>query len=286
MSVKITSDDIDLSNTNIFGDWIKGNISLKKEPFKHCIINNFLKEEEYQKVLDKYPKEPNNLFWKYFNPIEVKYVLDRFEYIDDVIKNIFYALSHEKLINKFGDLFQINNLEWDPYLHGAGIHLHPRNGRLNMHLDYEKHPITNKQRRLNIIYYISDDWKKEWNGDTQLWDSNMQNCKVQCYPERNKAIIFETIEHSWHGVPEKMLCPDNYYRKSLAYYYVSPLENISNTNKKGANEEGFRTKAVFVKRPQDKYDERMDKLLKIRPHRRITKKDMEEIWPEWNEKDN
>lgn len=285
MSVKITKDNIKLSNTSIFGDWIHGPICVNTQPFKYCIIHNFLKEEEYKKVLNKYPKEPNNLFWKYFNPLEVKYVLDKFEYVDDVIKNIFYALSHEKLINKFGTLFNIDNLEYDPYLHGAGIHLHPRNGRLNMHLDYEKHPISKKQRRLNIIYYISDDWKKEWNGDTQLWDNNMQNCKVKCYPERNKALIFETIEDSWHGVPEKMLCPDNYYRKSLAYYYVSLLKNDSNKKKKGANNDGYRTKAVFVKRQQDKYDERMDKLFQLRPYRRITEKDMQEIWPEWNEKD-
>ena len=37
-----------------------------------------------------------------------------------------------------------------------------------------------------------------------------------------------------------------------------------------------------MKRPEDKYDERIDKLYKIRPHRRIEKEDLDEIWPEWN----
>ena len=38
-------------------------------------------------------------------------------------------------------------------------------GRLNMHLDYEKHPILeNRQRRLNIIYYLNDRMERrmEW----------------------------------------------------------------------------------------------------------------------------
>ena len=75
------------------------------------------------------------------------------------------------------------------------------------------------------------------------------------------------------------------FRKSLAYYYVSPLINKSNINKKGSNKNGYRIKAVFVKRPQDNYDERMEKLFKIRPFRRISDDDMNEIWPEWNEKE-
>ena len=29
----------------------------------------------------------------------------------------------------------------------------------------------------------------------------------------------------------------------------------------------------------------MEKLYKIRPHRRITENDMKDIWPEWNSKD-
>ena len=48
----------------------------------------------------------------------------------------------------------LSNLEYDKYLHGAGLHKHPKYGRLNIHLDYEKHPISGKERRLNIILFI------------------------------------------------------------------------------------------------------------------------------------
>ena len=46
---------------------------------------------------------------------------------------------------------------------------------------------------------------------------------------KNSAIIFETTEDSWHGVPDKIMCPENVYRKTLAFYYVS---KISSPNKK------------------------------------------------------
>ena len=43
----------------------------------------------------------------------------------------------------------------------------------------------------------------------------------------------------------------------------------------------YRKKAKFIKRPEDKYNEQIQKLYDIRPHRRITKEDMETIMPNW-----
>ena len=174
--------------------------------------------------------------------------------------------TSDKLIKVFSEITGITDLEYDPYLHGAGIHAHPRHGRLNMHLDYEKHLILkNKQRRLNIILFLTKDWKEEWYGDNQLWDKDMKECIVKTYPKFNSAIILKTDESSWHGVPEKIMCPEGVFRKSLAYYYISPLINHNDGKKIGNDGSGYRTKASFIKRPQDKYDERMEQLYKIRP---------------------
>jgi len=190
------------------------------------------------------------------------------------------------MIETISKLTKIPNLECDEYLHGAGLHAHPRHGRLNMHLDYEKHLISGKYRRLNVILYMSKDWNNdEWNGQTELWDNDMQECVVKSPVIFNTAIIFKTNEISWHGVPEIIKCPENTYRKSIAYYYLSELIDTKNNTyeKLGNDGSGYRTKATFVKRPNDIYDERMEKLYKIRPFRRIEKEDMEEIWPEWDE---
>ena len=151
-----------------------------------------------------------------------------------------------------------------------------------MHLDYEKHPFSNKQRRLNVILYLNENWKEEWNGESQLWNKDMSQCIVKSQVKFNTCLIFKTNEISWHGLPEKIQCPEDEFRKSLAYYYISPLINEADSKKIGSNESGYRTKATFVKRPQDPEDERMNQLYKIRPYRLINKKDMEEIWPEWN----
>lgn len=287
--IKLTEDDISNSNTKIFGDWVKKCDILSKEfetakPFPHIMVDNFLRDDIAEKISSEFPPLSDK-WWSYHNPIEVKYAYDFIRNLPLTLRNVFYALANPEIVNKMRTITGLNTLTYDPYLHGAGIHAHPRNGRLMMHLDYEKHPYTDSQRRLNIILYLSKDWNPEWNGATELWNKDASKKIVQSDVVFNRAIIFQTNEESWHGVPEKIMCPKGVLRKSLAFYYVSPLDVEASKDKIGAGSDGYRTKACFVMRPTDKACIQLEKLLKIRPHRRITEKDMEEIYPEWDETD-
>jgi dTDP-glucose 4,6-dehydratase len=276
-----------ISHLSKFGDWINNINILKNEyknalPFEHIIINNFLNEEYINKIYEEFPTNFDS-WYKYYNPIEIKYANDDINNMGQNIKDLFYTLCTDEAIDMFKRISGIFNLEYDPYLHGAGLHTHPRNGRLNMHLDYEKHPYLEKERRLNIILYLSKDWKEEWNGHTELWDKDMKECVKKSPVKFNTAIIFKTNEISYHGLPEKIKCPLGEYRKSFAFYYISDIITERNENIIGNDGSGYRTKATFVKRPNDPDYPQLKKLYEIRPLRRIEEKDMKEIWPEWNE---
>jgi len=122
---------------------------------------------------------------------------------------------------------------------------------------------------------MSKDWKEEWNGETQLWDKDLTKCVVKSPVIFNTAIIFKTNEISWHGLPEEIKCPEGILRKTIAYYYVSPLVSKPNNTIIGNDGTGYRTKATFKKRPSDAEDDLKQKLYKIRPFRLITKEDLE-----------
>ena len=279
---KIDKEDI----ISYFGNWTdnidKLNIKyINSKPFNYICIDNFLNKDYIDKIYDNYPDNYSE-WYKYNNPLEVKYATDKINNLNKPIKNLFYYLSSNIILNKFKQLTNIYNLESDPYLHGAGLHCHPRYGRLNMHLDYEKHPkLENKERRINIIFFLNKNWKKEWNGDNQFWDKTMENCIVKTYPKYNRALIFQTNDISWHGLPEKIMCPKNVYRKSIAYYYISPIASKNNNNKFGNDGSGYRTKAAFIKRPSDPDYLQLKHLYNIRPYRRITNNDIEKFWPDW-----
>ena len=262
-----------------FGDWTKdvsalNTLFLNAKPFEHVVIDNFLETSYAEKISEIFPVV-NSDWHEYKNPIEVKYTYDNVNELDKDTKDFFYYLSTPELTNIMRDITSIRNLEYDEYLHGAGLHKHPRYGRLNIHLDYEKHPISGKERRLNVILFISKDWDPLWNGANELWDKDVTKCITKTHVKFNRAIIFKTNDISWHGLPDKIMCPDDVFRNSLAYYYVSPLNTLK-------TEENYRKKAMFVKRPEDPFDEQLQKLYDIRPHRRITQEDMDNLIPGWS----
>jgi len=272
----------EISNKSIlkfFGKWINNPEILTPKflnamPFEHIVIDNFLEDSYAEKISNLFPKLDNS-WHEYKNPIEVKYAFDNINSLPLDLKNYFYYLSTPEITNIIRNITSINNLEYDEYLHGAGLHLHPRFGRLNIHLDYEKHPYSGMERRLNIILFMSKDWDTNWNGANELWNNDVSKCITKTDIIFNRAIIFKTNDISWHGLPDKILCPIGLFRKSLAYYYVSPL----NTKK---NEDKYRKKAKFTKRLHEPFDENLEKLYNIRTNRLITPEDMNLIMPNWN----
>ena len=272
-----TFNNTDISNH--LGDWIHNTDTLRNqflcaEPFEHVVIDNFLQNDYAEKIAHLFPDDLSK-WHKYCNPIEVKYAYDNINVLPDDLKDYFYMMSCSQFVDIVKSITNITDLEYDPYLHGAGLHRHSTHGKLDIHLDYEKHPYSGKERRINIILFLSKDWKEEWNGASELWNKDVSACVQKTYIKFNRAIIFKTNDISWHGMPDKITCPENTYRSTLAYYYVSPL-----CCKK--DDTAYRMKASYTKRPQDTYDPNKAELFKIRANRRITQADLDKLFPKWS----
>jgi hypothetical protein len=48
-----------------------------------------------------------------------------------------------------------------------------------------------------------------------------KECVTKVHNKFNRAVLFDTTQNSWHGLPQAIDCPENVYRKSLAIYYLS-----------------------------------------------------------------
>lgn len=232
------------------------------KPFSFVIIDNFLRPEYANMLFKNYPKI-DDTWHKYDNPIEKKYAFDDLKNMPYSYQHFFYYLNSENFMKYLRKMVGIENLEFDPYLHGAGIHGMPNDGRLHIHLDYEKHPFSGKERRLNLIYFLNNDWKPEYGGNLEFWDEKVENKIVSIEPSFNRAVFFKTNDISWHGVPDVIKCPENIIRKSIACYWVSDITD---------GKEHYRPKAKFVKRPWE--DDSLNDLYKIRSERRLTKEDL------------
>mgnify|MGYP006076747657 FL=1 len=243
---------------------------LNEYPFPHIICKEFVPLDLIEKVKKEYDEILNNELheWvEYNNPIEHKLSFNKFKNTT-YLKQLLPIMGNPEFINHLQNTFGIEDIELDTDLYGAGLHNHPRGGHLCTHLDYEINPITFKKRWLNLILYINDDWKDEYNGDTELWNNDRTICEKRVYPEFNKALIFRTDNKSWHGVSREICCPVNKSRKSIAFYYVSKRSYKDDVD------DNTRMKALF-------YDPKYPKLCEIRSKRQLTKKDIEE----WEQKD-
>ena len=258
-----------------FGEWVKDADNLRTkfvnaEPFEHIVIDGFLECNFAEKLYEVFPENYND-WYKYENPIELKYSFDNISSLDSCIQYYFHYLCADSFVNIMRRLTGIQDITFDEYLHGAGLHCHPRHGKLNIHLDYEKHPITGKERKINVILFLSKGWDSTWNGQNELWDKKAENCIVKTDVVFNRAIIFKTNDISFHGLPNKITCPEGHFRKTLAFYYVSPLSYIK-------PEDEYRKKAKYVITDKDEMDNpALKKLCAIRANRRLTKEDLEHL---------
>lgn len=149
-----------------------------------------------------------------------------------------------------------------------------------MHLDYSIHPITHKERRVNLIIYMNRDWEEHWGGHLNLWEGTpeaMTRGPVQkISPRFNQAALFRTSDISWHGMPDPVACPEGRARKSVAIYYVSEPRTDAT----------HRLKASYQVRPDDPLRGTPDiagyeDLCRTRVHRRLNLDDIATAIPDW-----
>jgi hypothetical protein len=228
-------------------------------PFRHVIIDNFFLPHVAEEIAAVFPKYDSSIWTAHYNnDIEVKKACSHWDKFPRQIYNALFSMCS----TEFSDfLFRIVNkhIYADYGLHGGGLHAHTTAGKLNVHRDYSVHPKLNLQRNYNIIVYMTPDWNPEWGGGLELWTHNYQTDK----PEKkyttvenkfNRAVLFDTTQHSWHGLPETLNCPEGLQRQSLAVYYLSNVDATTKPNRR----------AVFVPHTTQLGNDEIEELCKRR----------------------
>ena len=210
----------------------------KAKPFPHIVIDKFLPETILDSVLDEFNKNKN--WWydkvKWTEPYQV----NKFYWPYDIetannmpndlptISALVNYLNSPIMLKYLEELTGIDNLIGDELLMGGGLHKITSGGKLAIHKDYNVHPVKKMYRRLNLLIYLNKDWKREWEGNLELWDKDHTKLEVSVEPLFNRAVIFTISEDSLHGHPVPLNTPENVSRNSIALYYfteVNPSDN-------------------------------------------------------------
>jgi hypothetical protein len=202
---------------------------LNAKPFPHVVFDDFLDPSVLDLVLAEFPK-PGEIPWQRFdNAHEIKLASAAEASFGPATRLLLYHLNSITFLEFISAITGIDNLIPDPSFEGGGLHQIVRGGKLGIHVDFNKHGKYGLDRRLNLLLYLNKDWREEYGGDLELWNSNMSRCETKIRPVFNRLVIFGTTDFTHHGHPDPLQCPQGMTRKSLALYYFSngrPAEEI------------------------------------------------------------
>ena len=191
------------------------------KPFPHIVIDNFFPEEVLDDILNEYPKSDDIEWQKFANKSEKKLANKHDRYMGDHTRSLLYQLNSSTFISFLETLTGIDGIIPDPHFEGGGLHQIERGGYLKVHADFNRHVKMRLDRRLNLLLYLNKDWKEEYGGYLELWDTEVTRCEKKILPIFNRFVLFTTTDFSYHGHPEPLSCPEGWTRKSLALYYYT-----------------------------------------------------------------
>ena len=241
------------------------------EPYEHVVIPEFLSEEFAELVFKELP-DPDETWHVYDTPFEQKYLTSNQAKFPLHVKKLFEKINSNDFVEIIGKICGIDGMFSDPTMHAGGIHAYPRNGKIDIHLDYTIHPKTGKERRVSFMLYMNKNWKREYGGHLQLWKPDLSGYKEINSDLWNTAVIFKTSEQTYHGLPDKITCPIGMNRKVIGVYYLTEPrpETLANP----------RYNAEMFPKPGAAVDERLAELYRIRKTRRLVPDDVKD-WPTW-----
>ena len=212
-----------------------------QEPFPHAIIDGFAPTDlinlAYKELIEVWPDymyamDANNTaaqnlkeFYPYRNAEDDADVyitrINEMKAVCPHVGQMLNELTSDEFIQKLEEMTGITNLFADPYYAGGGIHKVKSGGHLNIHTDYMLHPVKPWYRRINLLLYLTPDWRYEWGGKFEMWNEECTERIQDVSPVQNRCVIFNTTSKSFHGHPRPLKTPQGIHRWSIALYYFT-----------------------------------------------------------------
>lgn len=163
--------------------------------------------------------DESNVHWREMNSFrEKKLTTKKYDKFDKILGEITFAFQDQEVIKAFESITGIANQVGDPGLYAGGLSIMRNGDFLDPHIDNSHDNTRENYRRLNLLYYVTPEWKEEYGGNLELWDKNVKG-RVSIHSKFNRLVLMETHHLSWHSVS-----PVNKiggHRKCVSNYYFS-----------------------------------------------------------------
>jgi hypothetical protein len=195
---------------------------LLAKPFPHLIIDDFCDHKKITALYDKIPDLKNKSRDYIF--AKNKFEKSNYSELGDEFQELYNDLSSKRM-NDFLSFIANEEVFVDPDNHGGGLHQGKKNSFLDMHLDFNYHPLKKGwYRNMNLLLYLNKDWRQEYKGHLKLVDLRTGEDKELEVPF-NRMIIQQTRAYTLHGYDQTNF-PDGLYRTSIATYAYTKHKHL------------------------------------------------------------
>jgi Rps23 Pro-64 3,4-dihydroxylase Tpa1-like proline 4-hydroxylase len=217
----------------------------KSGSIPYFVIDDLLPSEMAQTIYRAFPR-PSDMFerrsWR-----EHKYVAAQMNRFDPQAEEALFAFHDPRVVELVARVTQLPELEADPRLYAGGISLMTEGNFLNPHLDNSHNNDRTRYRVLNLLYYVSPEWKTADGGHLELWPNGVKQTPLAVPNVFNRLVVMSTGPGSWHSVgairgAAPRCCVSNYYFSRLP---LGGREYFRVTRFRGRPEQPFRD--VFLR---------------------------------------
>lgn len=184
---------------------------------RYVVIDDLLPASLAQDIYNAFPVSNNMRLMDSFR--EKKYTSKSFDKFNPLMADITFAVQDTRVIKLVEEITGIQHQIPDALLYAGGLSAMGAGHFLGPHIDNSHDGARKYYRTLNLLYYVTPEWKTEFGGNLELWDRKVKRSTT--IPSKfNRLVIMETNPWSWHSVSavkvEQLRC-------GVSNYYFSPV---------------------------------------------------------------
>ena len=130
------------------------------DPFPHGYFDHFADPDGLSEVAAAFPSPDDLPFYVYDNPLERKLAFDQVRQLPGPLSLALREMNSPPFLLFLEALTGIKGLIGDPYYRGGGVHQTLPGGKLDVHLDFNRHRKLGLDRRVNVLIYLNEGWEE------------------------------------------------------------------------------------------------------------------------------
>jgi len=204
---------------------------IKADPFPHLVIDGLFSADLLELIVDEFD-QMTPAYWRHSKCPDESTRRARFDASLPPAADLYFNKIYSKEFVAFlCEILGVETLIPDPELIGGGLHESRAGDWFNIHVDFVRHGKTRLKNEMVMITYLNKDWREEYGGALELWDSKTRTCAKTVVPVFGRTIIMKHTETSLHGHTKPICAPDDRPRRSIAAYYYGSRQKVEATQR-------------------------------------------------------